>query len=351
MKALNTIQKYKNAKNLYLNEQGELFEKVGGDYIKKETSFTQKRGEFIYIDREREPIHRIMAELYLKNYKGEKIRHIDGNKHNNAISNLITSSGKSKVIRDSKNWESFTPPAGEKKIDLIPEYAELFGYTFSDDGSVYSYRSGSKQKMKIFEVAGGVPVVRVGSRKTTIYTVRLKTLMIKLFLNDADVNRVMFLNGDETDVRLDNMMVLSDEEYKAFMIEKWEDTDIPDDEFKISHIQGYEPCLFYTVSKSGEVFSYKGKTKEALKKSKNTQGYYGAAFFKIDGDRQDFRFHRMVALAFVPNPNKYPQVNHIDFNKRNNAYTNLEWCTNEYNAKHAQYHRKVQRLSKQKETR
>lgn len=44
--------------------------------------------------------------------------------------------------------------------------------------------------------------------------------------------------------------------------------------------------------------------------------------------------HRLVAEAFLSNPNNLPEVNHIDYNCKNNAASNLEWCTRVYNMQH-----------------
>jgi hypothetical protein len=54
-----------------------------------------------------------------------------------------------------------------------------------------------------------------------------------------------------------------------------------------------------------------------------------------NGKRKNMTVHRLVASAFLENPNNYPEVNHIDGNSLNNNVNNLEWCTKQYNMKHA----------------
>ena len=60
------------------------------------------------------------------------------------------------------------------------------------------------------------------------------------------------------------------------------------------------------------------------------KGYEMVALYK-EGKARNTKVHRLVAQAFIPNPNNYPQVNHKDEDKTNNNVDNLEWCTNEYN--------------------
>lgn len=65
-----------------------------------------------------------------------------------------------------------------------------------------------------------------------------------------------------------------------------------------------------------------------------TDGYYQVA--RRIGGRKSYhiRVHRLYAILFIPNPNNYKYINHIDSNKQNNELSNLEWCTNSYNVKH-----------------
>lgn len=56
---------------------------------------------------------------------------------------------------------------------------------------------------------------------------------------------------------------------------------------------------------------------------------------KYKGKSRNAVVHRLLAIAFIPNPNQLPQVNHIDGIKTNNSIDNLEWCTNQDNSDHA----------------
>lgn len=70
-----------------------------------------------------------------------------------------------------------------------------------------------------------------------------------------------------------------------------------------------------------------------LKLTVQKQGSYNQVMVGFTYNKKTYRkiVARLVAKAFVPNPNNYPQVNHIDENSENNYYKNLEWCTCKYN--------------------
>lgn len=63
----------------------------------------------------------------------------------------------------------------------------------------------------------------------------------------------------------------------------------------------------------------------------HSNGYLRVGF----GRKKDVYIHRLVAQAFIPNPDNKPQVNHKDMNKKNNSVENLEWCTQKENNVHS----------------
>ena len=110
-------------------------------------------------------------------------------------------------------------------------------------------------------------------------------------------------------------------------------------------IEGYEGL--YEVSNTGRVRSLdrydnrnyfrKGKV---LSPGKDTVGYL-FVILTCNGKRKAINVHRLVAKAFIENPDNLPQVNHKDEDKTNNNVDNLEWCTAKYNNKYGSRKDKV----------
>lgn len=91
----------------------------------------------------------------------------------------------------------------------------------------------------------------------------------------------------------------------------------------------------YQITPTGEIYSLIANKKKDTEISRN--GYERVTFWK-NGKSKHFSVHRLVALAFIPNPHNYRMVNHIDGNKLNNNVNNLEWCDASANMKHAYEH-------------
>lgn len=92
-------------------------------------------------------------------------------------------------------------------------------------------------------------------------------------------------------------------------------------------IDGYDGKYF--ISSWGRVRGPRGIMTPYL----NHKGYEKIGLYK-DGKKEKHRINRLVAEAFIPNPYGLPEVNHIDGNKQNNSFTNLEWVTGEQNRAH-----------------
>lgn len=91
----------------------------------------------------------------------------------------------------------------------------------------------------------------------------------------------------------------------------------------------------YCVSNYGRILSY--KTNKILRLSSAT-GYWGVNLYKTENGKKIRTFrgvHRLIALAFIPNPENKPQVNHKDGDKLNLKISNLEWNTASENTQHA----------------
>jgi hypothetical protein len=122
-------------------------------------------------------------------------------------------------------------------------------------------------------------------------------------------------------------------------------------------IDGWED--WYSVSSQGRVMSHsrpspsKGGSTRILKarilKLKMDEDGYLRVGLSRDGHETLFSVHRLVALAFVPNNENKPEVNHVDNNPSNNNESNLEWCTHKENVDHCRNQARGYVLPAQKE--
>lgn len=105
-------------------------------------------------------------------------------------------------------------------------------------------------------------------------------------------------------------------------------------------ISGYEGK--YQVSNIGRVKSLQRwsgtkyyNREQILKNHINKRNGYVYVYLTKNNKSKNVRLHRLVAKAFIPNPNDYDDINHKDCNRTNNNVDNLEWCTRSYNIKYS----------------
>ena len=108
---------------------------------------------------------------------------------------------------------------------------------------------------------------------------------------------------------------------------KLENTEI----FGWEAVKGFED--YYLVSQKGLVYSI--RRKKLLSPFRSRSCGYDQFEFNVNGTATKHLTHRLVAEAYIPNPNNLPCVNHKDGNKLNNDVSNLEWCSYQENMYHA----------------
>lgn len=114
------------------------------------------------------------------------------------------------------------------------------------------------------------------------------------------------------------------------MKEIWKPINGFENKYEVSNLGRVRGKDRYAKGKGGCIRQWKGK----ILKPQIASGY-AQVYLTIDGKQKWYKIHRLVAQAFLPNPNNLPIINHKDCDTLNNVVTNLEWCDAKYNTVYA----------------
>lgn len=117
------------------------------------------------------------------------------------------------------------------------------------------------------------------------------------------------------------------------MNEEWRDIPGYEGKYQVSNLGQVKSCTRTRNGKKGTI----AIVKERVLKLKTDKDGYKEVALSLDGKLKYYRVHRLVAMAFIPNPLNLPLINHKDENPANNNVDNLEWCDSSYNSRYSIY--------------
>ncbi len=282
-------------------------------------------------------MHRLVAAAWLPNFENAPlVNHIDGDKKNNRVENLeyVTYKQNSHHARNVLKTVPHQKAVCQVSLDgkLIKEFKSIVE---ADEATGISRKSiclvcqGKRRKAGEFvwcykKDFKGEGIRRLAQCKP-IYQCDLQWYIIKRFESAKEA-------AEEVGALTSNITNACKGRLQTCKGYKWEyviEDEIVDETKDWITLDDYP---LYKISPDGRIFSTWTKK---MKLNLDRGGYKIVSITDPRGKERKIFVHRLVARAYIPNPNLYPIINHKDGNPSNNAVENLEWCTYAQNSQHA----------------
>lgn len=174
------------------------------------------------------------------------------------------------------------------------------------------------------------------------YAINQKGEVINISRNKIIISEAITLRNNKTNKKTSRKVI----SFELFG-KKSEIQDLPNETWcLIDNLDHYYISNLGRIKVENHIYLNGGKKylckEKILKTQKNKKGYSVISLAKSTTYCTRL-VHRVVAIAFIPNPENKPQVNHINSNKSDNSVQNLEWCTNDENLDHLIYMRNIRK--------
>jgi hypothetical protein len=288
-------------------------------------------------------VHRLIAATWLSNpEKLPVVNHKDGNKLNNDVTNLeyISHQGNIKHAYDNKLIKPNRKPVCKldengkilEEYESVTQASKIAGLCMARIKELCTNDSNQKGKGYYFrfkaDVANFVIIPKEKYKKVT--QCKEDGTELKTFASSTEAAEKLGCNNRSIEKAC--------REGRIYVGYKWKYVPKKVVE-KIDPEKGTEDWVIldnfpqYKISKDGQIYSKFYKS--MLKGTKSKAGREFVDIRDKDGANIKMLVHRLVAMAYLPNPDNYPVVNHLDGNSLNNKVENLEWASYSRNSTHA----------------